>query len=108
MWEVAMVSPKVNVGHGPLRRANLGAVVIAWLLCATTHIAIAQVDPSAAEFGGACAMGLAEGKHIQTKCAVTWSADGQTYCFTTEEAKSLFLKDPSANLLRAKERFAAG
>ncbi|MDP1911227.1 MAG: hypothetical protein Q8K85_23245, partial [Hyphomicrobium sp.] len=69
---------------------------------------MAQADPAGAEFGGACAMALAEGQRVQTKCSVTWRKDDKTYCFNTEQAKTSFLSDPAANLQKAKERFAAG
>lgn len=60
------------------------------------------------EFGGECLMGLAEGKRIKTTCAVTWTDDaGKTYCFSTEDAKAHFLKDPQTYLQKAKEHFAA-
>ena len=77
------------------------------LVCTLPLAARAQVDPATAEFGGACAMALAEGQHIQTKCQVTWRKDDKTYCFNTEQAKSSFISDPVANLQKAKERFAA-
>lgn len=60
------------------------------------------------EFGGSCAMGLAEGKRIKTSCAVTWKADdGKIYCFNSEDSKAAFLKDPAGNLAKAREAFAA-
>lgn len=59
------------------------------------------------EFGGVCAMGLAEGKRIKTDCTVTWSSpQGKLYCFGNEDSKAAFLKDPEANLRKAKEHFA--
>lgn len=70
----------------------------------------ASVAPDKGEFGGQCAMGLAEGKRISTTCSVTWrdEADGKTYCFASEQSKSEFLKDVHGNLERAKENFALG
>lgn len=63
----------------------------------------------APEFGGDCVMGLAEGKRIKTACKVTWTdTTGKTYCFSTEDAKAHFLKDPEVYLQKAKEHFAAG
>jgi hypothetical protein len=61
------------------------------------------------EFGGSCAMGLAEGKRIKTDCAINWTAaDGKLYCFGNEDSKAAFLKDPEVNIQRARESFALG
>lgn len=60
------------------------------------------------EFGGTCAMGLAEGKRIKTNCSVNWTdKDGKLYCFGNEDSKAFFLKDASGNLAKAREAFAA-
>ncbi|MEQ1709782.1 MAG: hypothetical protein ABL908_00085 [Hyphomicrobium sp.] len=69
--------------------------------------AAADIDPAKTEFGGMCPMGLAEGTRIKTACKVTWSDEaGKVYCFATEDAKAVFLKNPAANLRKAKEHFA--
>src|ERR1700730_9862760 len=61
------------------------------------------------EFGGQCAMGLAEGRSIATDCSDTWTArDGKRYCFSTEQAKKQFLEDPQGNIERALDFSAAG
>ena len=73
----------------------------------------AQADPAAAsasqvQFGGQCTQGLAEGKHVQTNCEVTWAdKDGKTYCFSSEAAKKAFLENPTANLQKARDFIAA-
>lgn len=95
----------INCG---LRAIRLRAALAILLACMLSPVAMAQVDPAGAEFGGACAMALAEGQRIQTKCAVTWRKDDKTYCFNSEQSKENFLKDPVGNLQKAKERFAAG
>ena len=60
------------------------------------------------EFEDQCVEGLAEGKHIATSCPVTWTdKDGKIYCFADESSRRLFLKDPEANLERAREFSAA-
>jgi hypothetical protein len=67
---------------------------------------VRKVEP---EFGGSCAMGLAEGKQMRTDCSISWTAsDGKLYCFGTEDSKAAFLKDPEANIQRARDHFAAG
>ncbi len=58
------------------------------------------------EFGGQCAMALAEGKRIKTDCKVNWTApDGKTFCFGNEDSKATFLKDPETNIRKATEQF---
>ncbi len=86
--------------HG---RAGLLAACGALLLFA------ASPNPAAAEpeFGGSCAMGLAEGKRVKTDCSIAWtSPGGKLYCFGTEDSKAVFLKDPEANIRKATETFA--
>lgn len=62
------------------------------------------VDP---EFGGQCAMGLAEGRRIKTDCVVNWTApDGKLFCFGNEDSKATFLKDAETNIRKATEQFA--
>lgn len=79
-----------------------GAAVL--LLCLIAPAAAA--DP---EFGGSCAMGLAEGKRIKTDCKITWTndKDGKVYCFGNEDSKVVFLKDPQTNIQKAQETYAA-
>lgn len=63
-------------------------------------------DQSHAEFGGMCVVGLTEGKRVKTDCSVNWENEGKTYCFSGDDAKATFLKDPSGLLPRAEESFA--
>lgn len=67
------------------------------------------VSPSQAQFGGQCAEGLAEGRHVMTNCSITWTdKDGKIYCFKSEAAKAAFLKGPAESLERARSFVAAG
>src|SRR5215471_8629354 len=68
-----------------------------------------SAPPSAqVQFGGECAEGLAQGQHVATNCAVTWTdKDGKVYCFSSEASKKSFLQDPSGNLQKAHEFAAA-
>jgi len=60
------------------------------------------------QFGGTCAMGLAEGKRIKTDCKINWTGtDGNLYCFGNEDSKTTFLKDPVGNLMKARETYAS-
>ncbi|HEV7489868.1 MAG TPA: hypothetical protein VGO25_03620, partial [Rhodanobacteraceae bacterium] len=68
----------------------------------------AAISPDKAEFGGQCAEGLAEGKHVITDCSVNWTdKDGKVYCFSSDAAKTAFLKNPAESLERARAFVAA-
>src|SRR5207244_10778079 len=88
----------------PKRTPLIGAL----LGCAALIPARAGTPEAAAEFGGQCVEGLSQGRHIMTKCAVTWAAkDGKTYCFSSEDARKSFLENPAANLQKARDFIAA-
>jgi YHS domain-containing protein len=65
--------------------------------------------PSKGEFDNFCTMGLAEGQTAKTDCSVSWidNSDGKVYCFSSEESKQAFLKDPKGNIEKAREFFAS-
>ena len=74
------------------------------LLCAAVlgmmAVAVQAAEP---EFNKECAMGLAMKKHIPTDCSVTWTADnGKVYCFSSEDARSEFLKAPEVHIAGAE------
>lgn len=80
----------------------------AFLAGITGSMRFALADAQEAEFGGACTMGLAEGKRIKTDCTVHWIApDGKKYCFGNEDSKAVFLKDPAGYIAKAQETFAS-
>jgi len=54
------------------------------------------------QFGNMCSWGLANHKDVSTDCSVNTSIRGKTYCFSSQEAKANFLKNPSANLAKAE------
>jgi len=90
-----------------LRHALWSAALLA-LVAASGHAADAPVTPEQAQFGGQCAEGLAEGKHVPTTCNISWKdKDGKIYCFGNAAAKASFLKDSSANLQKARDFYAA-
>ncbi|HEV3179089.1 MAG TPA: hypothetical protein VGZ05_01360 [Steroidobacteraceae bacterium] len=63
---------------------------------------------SAVQFGGQCAEGLSQGRHVMTNCTSTWTAkDGKVYCFSSESARKAFLEHPDANLQKARDFIAA-
>jgi len=53
------------------------------------------------EFNNMCSWGLANHKDVQTECSVNGTIKGKTYCFSNEEAKANFMKDPEGNLVKA-------
>jgi YHS domain-containing protein len=55
----------------------------------------------AGEFGNMCSWGLANSKKVLTDCSVNAAMKGKTYCFSNEQAKTEFMKDPDANLAKA-------
>jgi len=64
--------------------------------------------PAQVQFDGQCAEALAEGQHVMTPCAVTWTdKDGKVYCFSNDAARKTFLLDPGANLQKARDFYAA-
>jgi YHS domain-containing protein len=82
--------------------------VLALCVAFAAHAADPPISPAKAEFGGQCAEGLAEGKHVMTDCSVTWKdKDGKVYCFANDAAKSAFLKSPAESLDRARAFLAA-
>jgi YHS domain-containing protein len=89
---------------GSLRSA-LGA---AFLLMGAVSAAVGATETPPAQFGGQCAEGLAEGKHVMTDCSVTWTdKDGKVYCYSSEAAKKSFLENPTDSLQRAHAFIAA-
>ena len=54
------------------------------------------------QFSNMCSWGLANHKDVPTDCSVNTSIKGKTYCFSSEDAKANFLKDPTANLAKAE------
>lgn len=54
------------------------------------------------QFGNECSWGLANHKVVQTDCSVNTTLKGKTYCFSSQEAKANFMKNPTANLSKAE------
>jgi YHS domain-containing protein len=85
------------------------ALISAMLACTALTRAWADgPSPPQAQFGGQCAEGLSQGRHVVTNCALTWTdKDGKVYCFSSESARKSFLENPSANLQKAHDFIAA-
>jgi len=81
-------------------------------LIAAFVLAFASLAAQAADqeqFGATCAFGLSEyGVEVKTDCKINWQdpATGRTYCFSKEEAKQEFLKNPKANIAKAETAYA--
>jgi YHS domain-containing protein len=56
----------------------------------------------AGQFDNMCSWGLANHKDVKTDCSVNSTIAGKTYCFSSTEAKSNFMKAPDANLAMAE------
>jgi YHS domain-containing protein len=54
------------------------------------------------QFNNMCSWGLANSKDVPTDCSVNTTIKGKTYCFSSEEAKANFMKNPTANLAKAE------
>jgi len=75
------------------------------ILLASVSVARAE-DPKAnhdPEFGGNCAMSASMGVKRPTSCAVVWiSPQDKLYCFSSEQAKQAFMRDPEGNERKAQ------
>jgi hypothetical protein len=64
---------------------------------------VAMADASKPELDGNCAMSAVIGAKRPTSCAVVWiSPQDKLYCFSNEQAKAAFLRDPEGNERRAQ------
>jgi YHS domain-containing protein len=54
------------------------------------------------QFNNMCSWGLANSKDVKTDCSVNATIKGKTYCFSSADAKSQFMKNPDANLAKAE------
>jgi YHS domain-containing protein len=91
-----------------LRARTALAGALGWLAIATALAADSPAPVSQAQFGGQCAEGLAQGRHVVTDCSVTWTdKDGKVYCFSSEGSKKAFLENPTQNLQKARDFIAA-
>lgn len=60
--------------------------------------------PEEPELDGNCAMSAAMGAKLPTSCSVVWISPqtNKLYCFSSEGAKTAFIKDPAGNEQRAQ------
>jgi hypothetical protein len=77
---------------------------LALVLLSAPALAVNKDD---AEFAGACAWGLAKyGAVVPTDCSVNWTdpKTKKTYCFSSDNSKTSFLKDAETNVHKAEEK----
>lgn len=89
-----------------ISRLTLPALLAGALIIGVPTAALAMDDHGDAkgEFDDSCAMGLADGQMVQTDCSINWTGeDGKVYCFSSENSKATFLKDPKGNIAKAKK-----
>jgi hypothetical protein len=83
-----------------------GLILSAILLAASSAVCAEDKDPKAShepEFGGNCAMSASLGAKRPTSCAVVWiSPADKLYCFSSEQAKQAFMRDPEGNERKAQ------
>lgn len=74
-------------------------VSAAWGLALATSV-------FAGEFGNQCTTGLSGEQQIKTDCSIHAEHQGKTYCFSSEESKSMFLMHPDETIAKAKAFYA--
>jgi|SRR5579883_343393 len=95
-------------GRGAGRRSVLGTTLAMSFALALPWVVRAADSSPAPEFGGQCAEGLAEGRHVMTDCKVTWTdPQGKRYCFSSDAARQVFLAHPQEQLAKARDFLAA-
>ncbi len=80
-------------------------IYLASAMAGAMLFASAAFAATTGEYDNMCTMGLALGQKVETDCSINAEVDGKTYCFGNEEAKTLFMKDPKANLAKAQEHY---
>lgn len=103
-----LLGPRIHRRHRAWPIVLCIAALLLPGLCGGALAADAKPSPSQAEFGGQDTEALAQGRHVMTDCASTWTdKDGKTYCFSGEDAKKSFLENPTENLQSAHSFMAA-
>lgn len=60
----------------------------------------------AGEFGDHCTTGLANERLVRTNCSIHENFEGKSYCFGSEEARSVFLGNPAETIAKAARFYA--
>jgi uncharacterized protein YjbI with pentapeptide repeats len=88
---------KIQVKRNNMRIVKLFAIT---LLFSIVNLAVAG------EFADYCTTGLANGKLTKTNCAINTEFENKTYCFGSEEAKTVFIHDPKLTISKAAAFYA--
>lgn len=83
-----------------MKKVVLAAAVAGTVIALSGSAALAAGDLG--EFGNNCAYGLAQGKKKYTDCSVQEKIGDKLYCFSKQEAKEEFMKDPEGNVAKAE------
>jgi YHS domain-containing protein len=84
-----------------LEETTMNKLILASAMAGALLFATAANAATKGEYDNMCTMGLALGQDVETDCSINAEVDGKTYCFGNETAKTLFMKDPAANLAKA-------
>src|SRR6476646_3290985 len=92
----------IGRGANPPKAIHMSGTVTEFALAGAFTLGLAAAAFAATgEFNNMCSWGLANHKDVQTDCSVNGTIKGKTYCFSNEEAKANFMKDPEGNLVKA-------
>ncbi len=83
-----------------MKKVVLAAAVAGTVIALSGSAALAAGDLG--EFGNNCAYGLTQGKKKYTDCSVQEKIGDKLYCFSKQEAKEEFMKDPEGNVAKAE------
>jgi hypothetical protein len=82
-----------------MSRTRIGAACLAAVLVSAAN-PIFGADP---QFGGHCAMSVAQGTPVPTDCSIYWiSPEDKLYCFVSEQARERFIADSKRNATLAE------
>ena len=91
---------QTHANPAPREKTAMKTCSLLFALLLTLFANAYAADP---EYGGQCAMGMAEGHKVATNCSVLWvGPNDKVYCFFNEEARQKFLQAPKENLSRAQ------
>ena len=81
-----------------MTRSYITSAIAGALVLGLATVAMAATK---GEFNNMCTMGLAGHKIMHTDCSVNTSYKSKTYCFSNEQDKAAFLKNPSSSVAKA-------
>jgi YHS domain-containing protein len=95
--------PEITPTPGFARRRTMSKIYATSALVGALMLGLATSAYAAnGKFDDMCAWGLTNHKDVKTDCSMNATIKGKTYCFSSEDAKNQFMKDPNSNLAKAK------